>query len=863
MSLLLSGHYLRLEPHHILPHRRKRQRLHELPLAHETQQGAQGGSGEPIAGPSGLQENARRPDFHADLTDNWRTNEVPEGSQSSDEEDDDDYDRDDEELPPESPEQDEMVELPELDVDLNPDNPQVAEEQQEVGDPPQDQNEQEVLGAEAMSQGPVDEAAENVPVGDGPGEPEQAGAVGRRVDEAVRRNIAAILRGEVPDEAAVDGEAERGYMTAAEYEDEFMDLYLKHPSMSKAAAADIIKLTKKYAECGINDKLRVTDVQAALQRETKSFRTLERTLVDDIPEVHMDIDLVDMGPTDEDITNFDKSVIVESELVQLRGFTKFPKKLYGSYRYFEYRSETYIKTKDAIHFMLRRHGLDVDSYCEVLLGVDGVREKDSPSSPSLEIVFLVLLSCPKHAIAVRIGRSSYSNATISSQDITEKVIKDIIDMNGQVKVYAMVSDKPARSKINHLLQQNSPYSCEYCVIVGVMITWPVDNEDNMSTSKKVSFRWLGPSEPKKKEEVERIMNNIRTIPKRHRQGYTARSMLLDLPGFDIVTDVVVEYMHGICLGLQKKLIQLCFDFDISEVPQHLLFHLRMKPSEYENSARDLKIPSDFNRGVQRFEAKGMKGEELRNFTLCSCFAYLSRKSPRQPLIRIQLIFSYLVRAYLLPDDEFEACKARINLVQLSYGFQEYYQEIFHAFFHVYYSHMFVHLEEIRAKGPLTLTSMFGPEGMFGWLLDGIQLGTCSIAKQGMQRILSRYQGKKHRCWKRIVYSPYVEGQRKNDSIAYRYNRTTKQHDIYRVLTSNPKDKTCVAAKLNVAPYISDIGCYSGSPVTRLNFGLVGVYVNQGLEQESRTFSYRDFDGKGMAVDKLITLLPKHVLQESN
>ena len=150
--------------------------------------------------------------------------------------------------------------------------------------------------------------------------------------------------------------------------------------------------------------------------------------------------------------------------------------------------------------------------------------------------------------------------------------------------------------------------------------------------------------------------------------------------------------------------------------------------------------------------------------------------------------------------------------------------------------------------------------MFTWFLDGITVGTTSVCKQGIERVAVRYSAETHKCWKFITFQPYVPGQKKNDSLAYTLDIDRKKHDIWRVVKSDVKNKQCTAIRVNIEPY--GLPCKAASNGT-LDFGRVGVYKNKGLSDEVREFSFDDFHGKGMQVKELITLLPRHVLQESN
>ena len=680
------------------------------------------------------------------------------------------------------------------------------------------------------------------------------------INESHRQKVSDIesklIDGELPEWAGLQGNEldDKEYMTSDELEEKFMDMYLRHPSTSQTAASDFLKLAKNYGE-SINPMLsKCGKLDTVIDRQANSFQTAKRNLLENLPTVYINADVAHKGRTPQEREMFDPSQIKDKDLDKIRGFPYYPKKYYDSNKYFEFRTESYIETKRAIKFLLETHGYHENTPCHVMIGIDGVRENDKFKSPTLEVLYMVLLACPRHAIAVRIGRSTYKHSLIDTADMMNTVIQDIVKMDGQVKVFALVGDKPGRSKINMLKQHASPLCCEYCFIVGEMIHY----DDNNPDRAKPSFQWNGPSECKTNEVVRAIMDNFENLSNDERRGYLGRSKLLDLEGFDIVTDVPAEYMHNQCLGVQKRLMNQTYNFP--NVPDRidLLTVERYDLLSYLTDAREVKYPSDFNRGVSKLES-AMKAEEYRNYAMGGCLVLISTKSHRQPLVKIQIIFTFLVKTYVMPKAEYERADSSIDLVDLAHYWQEVYQENFHPYFQTYNVHVFCHLKEIRKKGPLTLTSMFAPEGMFSDLLNGICVGTTNIGKQGILRVLMRYNAKHHRCFKRIVYSPYVPGQSKDDSIGYIYDKVEKKHHVWKVVETDPISKTCKAQRVNISPYIAQIG---GVTFSKLDMSLCGIYVHQGITDELRQFHYKDFNGKGFIVRNLITLLPKNILNES-
>ena len=671
-----------------------------------------------------------------------------------------------------------------------------------------------------------------------------------------------LLAGQVPAPILLEGHDARDYMTGDECTELFIDFYLRHPSTSKAAAADFVFLMKQYGE-SIHRHIRGSQLQAVFERQLDSFRTMERELLAKLPTVFMDIDIVDLGNCDRDIETFDYKKLAKNydtwDLIKLRGVTEFPRSRYGTYRYLETRCESYVHVADALEFILKKHKLPPAHKLDVIIGCDGVREAKS-NKVSLEVVFLTALICPKHALPIRVGRSSYSNEKADPKGMIRKVVDEILALGeDRVNVFAFLGDKPGRGKITHLHGPGGAMCCEYCFTCGKSQEY----EGPLVRGKlptKMTFPYDKDTKLKSHEYVKHLMEQAQEF-KTDMLGYKARSCLLDLPNFDIVKQVVVEYMHGVCIGMQKRLIQQCYELNSEAIKKNLLkYKKRLDPFTYLREARNLKPPSDFNRSCSRLEATGLKAEECRNYLVASSFVVITTLAHRKPLVYVQVLFTYLLRAYLLPEDEFEPLKRQVNLRQLLDHFQEYYQEIFPPYYWVYYSHCMAHLDLIREAGPLTLTSMFAAEGMFHWLISGICPGTTSIGKQGMQRIFARYNSKKHKCWKKIIWKPFLEGQRHNDSLAYTWDNENKTRHLWRVIESDISNETCIAREIDTDPYILDCPKWSGR---KLDFSLTGVYLNKGLSGHLKRFHFSQFHGKAMIVNKVIVTLPRHFLQESN
>lgn len=109
-------------------------------------------------------------------------------------------------------------------------------------------------------------------------------------------------------------------------------------------------------------------------------------------------------------------------------------------------------------------------------------------------------------------------------------------MHFNVKISALICDAPAAAFVLSIKHHSGFNSCRKCKIPGKWI------------ERRVSFV---------KNEVQYA---LRTDHQFANQDYklhqTGETILKEIPNFGLVSDVSLDYMHLICLGIMKKLIWL-------------------------------------------------------------------------------------------------------------------------------------------------------------------------------------------------------------------------------------------------------------------------------------------------------------------
>ena len=145
------------------------------------------------------------------------------------------------------------------------------------------------------------------------------------------------------------------------------------------------------------------------------------------------------------------------------------------------------------------------------------------------------------------------------------------------------------------------------------------------------------------------------------EGIIGYSPLMDYPGFDFINGIPCEYLHHICLGVAKKMIELTFN--VGESRKRITKRKLSKPEEYNKIMNEVKVPSEFSRRGRNLDLKVMKGEEFRNLIIfffpivINCIEMSNGKQERI----LWLMFAYLIRAYVIPREEFYyVCREQVD-----------------------------------------------------------------------------------------------------------------------------------------------------------------------------------------------------------
>ena len=98
-----------------------------------------------------------------------------------------------------------------------------------------------------------------------------------------------------------------------------------------------------------------------------------------------------------------------------------------------------------------------------------------------------------------------------------------------------------------------------------------------------------------------------------KKGIKGRSLLLDIDYFDYILSVTTEYMHLVCLGVVKRLLELTFA--VGESRTRLMKRPLTCPSAFNKLMKKILSTREFSRRAWKLDLAVMKAQELRNLLL--------------------------------------------------------------------------------------------------------------------------------------------------------------------------------------------------------------------------------------------------------
>jgi len=275
-----------------------------------------------------------------------------------------------------------------------------------------------------------------------------------------------------------------------------------------------------------------------------------------------------------------------------------------------------------------------------------------------------------------------------------------------VKIQAFICDAPARAMIKNIQYHSGYHSCERCTQKG---------------------KWRGKMTfPKSNAPLRTDDAFSQMIDKSHHHGL---SPLIETK-MNLVSDMVLDYMHLVCLGVVRRLVLLwlwgplkCRQSRsmISAISNHLIQLKVSTPTEFARKPRSLT------------EVKRWKATEFRQFLLYTGPVVLFSKLP-MPLYKNFMLLSVAIRI-LLHDT---MCKEYNHFAKdLLHKFVKHFAQVYGSDMVVYNVHNLIHLpDDAMRHGSLQGISAFPFENFMSSLLKLIKKPS-----QPLQQVIRRLSEK--------------------------------------------------------------------------------------------------------------------------
>ena len=482
----------------------------------------------------------------------------------------------------------------------------------------------------------------------------------------------------------------------------------------------------------------------------------------------------------------------------------------------------------------------------VQLSLDGVQESKS-SSHSLDIYCIKFRGC-KHVYPIKIVRACGKYKYDEQEEIRD-VISDINEAN--IKITTGVFDKPKSSVMKCCKSRAATYPCEYCECPAVLyigenmtkrlLTWPPTTMNGR---------------PRTITAIRRIVNSIESqeehLSKHYLKGIKGRSVLLNQPDFDYVEDSPTEYMHSVCLGLGKKMVE--FTYKVGKQRHRVTKRKKCLPKLFNDLIISVKVPREIPRRCRNLDTSTLKAVEYRNILLFFfpiVVENIPQKYKKERQLWLALVF--MIRSCVVPNEEFEHVK-KDTIIKSCELFYNLFFELFGQRNCSYSVHIVPsHLLKIRGDCPLTERSAFKFESFYSEMKNLFNAGSNSPLKQILRNSIMKRKIEYHNCEKSILYKNQdnTKDTMEDNSLIYTFEQN--KHELYVITEINGDVFTCKRhGKFK----------YKTPLLPTHDWNSVGVFRKGPIGDETFEVNRNQVKGKAISVQNMIITCPKNVLMEN-
>lgn len=339
-------------------------------------------------------------------------------------------------------------------------------------------------------------------------------------------------------------------------------------------------------------------------------------------------------------------------------------------------------------FKLLLSNFQINSNCnilEILVNIDGLPLSKSSSSQFYPILCSLFGGASVAVIGIYHGHMKPHSANSFLQDFQEEAT-DLINngfyYNGviyMVKIKGFVCDAPAKSFIKYIKGHSGYMSCTKCYIEGSFC------------NDRVCFPQLFNLKPR---------TDIEYRSKVQKEHHTGTSIIEYIPGIDMIQSFPLDYMHLVCLGVMKKLINLW----LCGKPSTKLQYRHIVSIDQSLTKLSSCIPLEFNRKPRNIsDFKRWKATEFRQFLLYTGPVVL------KPILSKERYLHFLtlhVAIYIL-----SSFSSNNDMIDYAEKLLHYFLEVFITLYgqeHISHNvHNLLHLtDDVKLLGPLDNFSAF-------------------------------------------------------------------------------------------------------------------------------------------------------------
>ena len=294
---------------------------------------------------------------------------------------------------------------------------------------------------------------------------------------------------------------------------------------------------------------------------------------------------------------------------------------------------------------------------------------------------------------------------------------------GKCVLLTCTCDLPARALVYNCNQFNGQYSCWHCLQPGQTYKHDSGGISHIFPYDKANPKGPPRTESGVKEDTEKVIKNIReNVTKSTVNGHKGKFWFMFLKHFDMINSCVIDYMHGVCLGIMKTLLTIWFDKKNKDVDSS-----NYSKREKVNTMLQNITPTMFVSRIPRSldDLSHWKSSEYRNFLL-----YWSI-----PILREVLDSEYFAHFCLLARSIFTLSKEGITPEELQAAdtalllFVENFNILYGDRYLTLNLHQLLHLTDcVRYTGPLYVNNCFIFEDLNGYIVKHIH-GTQGIDTQ--------------------------------------------------------------------------------------------------------------------------------------